>query len=482
MKKKYVIFIVIFVLLVFFISLFLAVLFFRGDLNYIIRGNKFISAEKSSVIKSIENNINNYEILTTFYVDDKEYPIFVILNEEEIKEFINIANNMRIKAIRANDIKYGSEYEFNITNINTGKTTKFALNKSQLYISNYEVYETEEDYRTMFSDFLERIANNEFISVNDTISRYNNPTIPDGFKAVETNNASWDLDNQGVPKGWNDGLVIEDSNGNQFVWVPCTKDGENGSIRYGRYVLDSENDEFVYLQNNVFKYPTSDWRYCEINAINREVLASIEKYQGFYIGRYEAGIENAVADETPYIYQSEDYTPWENEELVIKKGAYVWNYINISKSIELAKKFCNNDTVKSYLMTSNCYDTTIKWIYETKKDIILNSEKYGNYNVVLEDENKKYSTFKTGLEERYCIKNIYDIAGNAKEYTTEVSSNEKIPYSNYYKYSYGVIRDGLLEQNGDKYDNVNSLITRIPEVNTYFTSANVGFRVILILK
>lgn len=51
------------------------------------------------------------------------------------------------------------------------------------------------------------------------ISLYNNPYIPDGFKKVETEKSSWQLED-GIPKGWNDGLVIEDPNGNQFVWVP----------------------------------------------------------------------------------------------------------------------------------------------------------------------------------------------------------------------------------------------------------------------
>ena len=46
-----------------------------------------------------------------------------------------------------------------------------------------------------------------FVGINSTNNyTYNNPYIPKGFKVIERN--------------INKGLVIEDKNGNQFVWVP----------------------------------------------------------------------------------------------------------------------------------------------------------------------------------------------------------------------------------------------------------------------
>ena len=53
--------------------------------------------------------------------------------------------------------------------------------------------------------------------------QYNNPIIPEGFHKLETETASWNIEN-GVPKGWNNGLVIEDNRGNQFVWIPVDKE------------------------------------------------------------------------------------------------------------------------------------------------------------------------------------------------------------------------------------------------------------------
>ena len=49
---------------------------------------------------------------------------------------------------------------------------------------------------------------------------YRNPVIPKGFRSIETELASWKLDEDGNPIGWDKGLVIEDDIGNQFVWIP----------------------------------------------------------------------------------------------------------------------------------------------------------------------------------------------------------------------------------------------------------------------
>ena len=53
---------------------------------------------------------------------------------------------------------------------------------------------------------INNLSNYQF---TDIISTYDNPVIPEGFKKIETDCASWELDDNGKPKGWNDGLVIE---------------------------------------------------------------------------------------------------------------------------------------------------------------------------------------------------------------------------------------------------------------------------------
>ena len=56
---------------------------------------------------------------------------------------------------------------------------------------------------------------------------YKNPVIPQGFKSIDTNTAKWTYTDktQTEVTGWNEGLVIRDTIGNEFVWVPV--DGTN---------------------------------------------------------------------------------------------------------------------------------------------------------------------------------------------------------------------------------------------------------------
>lgn len=92
------------------------------------------------------------------------------------------------------------------------------------------------------SYFYNNFKSNEMLeNTNEpkTIEKYKNPIIPNGFKKVETDSASWEINTDGNPKDWNNGLVIEDEKGNQFVWVPCTLTGYNNTVQYSRYFTDS---------------------------------------------------------------------------------------------------------------------------------------------------------------------------------------------------------------------------------------------------
>ena len=135
---------------------------------------------------------------------------------------------------------------------------------------------------------------------------YKNPTIPEGFKSVETEFASWKLDEKGNPIGWNKGLVIEDDIGNQFVWIPV-KDVDNISRKDGFYAGEE--------QNYVNSCKEADDKNSTVES--EELYRSIKKYKGFYIARYEAGIE----DQLKKHIQDGTIKP------ISKQNVYVWNNI-----------------------------------------------------------------------------------------------------------------------------------------------------------
>ena len=123
-----------------------------------------------------------------------------------------------------------------------------------------------------------------------------------------------------IPKGFtykegtkDTGLVIQDGNCNEFVWVPAT--------------------ESTYAKDITFPgvRPTVDDTLP--NGITDET-ADVKKYGGFYIGRYEAGI--AEGDTSP---SNKTGIP------VSKQGATVWTNIDYTNSKASAESMISNEYV-----------------------------------------------------------------------------------------------------------------------------------------
>ena len=96
-----------------------------------------------------------------------------------------------------------------------------------------------------------------------------------------------------------DGIVIIDAKGNEYVWIPCTKDqykrqewevevdgADNSRASRDELTLTAATYTQSDINNGIDKSVTDEI----VKQINEE-KASIEKYGGYYIGRYEVGIE-----------------------------------------------------------------------------------------------------------------------------------------------------------------------------------------------
>src|SRR5574344_1547160 len=147
--------------------------------------------------------------------------------------------------------------------------------------------------------------------------------------------------------------------------------------------------------------------------------SDVQKYGGFYIGRYEAG----VPDNQTTIDGTADTTSNVAGIPTNKKGKASWTYINYTNSKANAESMYNTSTsVKSGLLTGKAWDTTCKWIENSGKDI-TDSSAYGNYYnstftyTSLDGTNATkvinlYNKIPTGSTEYTKVNNIYDLAGN----------------------------------------------------------------------
>ena len=191
-----------------------------------------------------------------------------------------------------------------------------------------------------------------------------------------------------------DGLVIIDSKGNEFVWIPVTD--EEKYIRNETYdiveVSQSAQTDTGYLPGGI--QPTIDDSTNNENA-EREAVTS---KGGFYISRYEAGKEG-------------------ESTLVSKKGATVWNSILQTECKTTAKTFINNDNVKSALCSGIQWDMTMAFV-NGKKDGTNNT-----FDVTTHSSSRHIglpTTSGQNLADKVC--NIFDLEGNYNEYVAEINS------------------------------------------------------------
>ena len=293
-------------------------------------------------------------------------------------------------------------------------------------------------------------------------------TIPKDFKVAEDSATKVE-----------DGVVIEDKEGNQFVWIPAktgagtvvhTTLGDKTMVykrtAYSSNVATGETDETTNSEK--IKYSSSS-SYYFTEAMPSDEEASVNANGGYYIGRYEAGDKESTDSKT--MRKSGTST---SNTVTIKKGQAPYNYTTYDQEKSLAEGM---DEARGYeattkLSSSYAWDTAISFI-QIKNEDYGNSSEEGNYSdttfeytdITGAKQTKSSSTLvPTGQTTPVC--NIYDMGGNCWERTTEVSSYSSYPISNRGG-SYGSNCAGGPAGNRNDYDG-----------NAYGTSA---FRVTLYL-
>lgn len=237
---------------------------------------------------------------------------------------------------------------------------------------------------------------------------YDNPYIPTGFRHFRGNGT------------WNDGYVIEEeATGNQFVWVPCVTD--QSKVKSGDTVVTFGK------KTDTTKYkPSSMTITGEEGTTASEIEASVATYGGFYIARYEAGISGTTEN---YSLSPKTATDGSVKPLS-KPGCGVWNSISRANAITVSN--CMIDTAKtgakSALISGAAWDTTLQWIVNASDN--KNNEPNLGYDTN-STENGWYSDISNStrhLTGYYAVNNIYDMAGNVCDWTTENCTYSGVSY------------------------------------------------------
>ena len=304
------------------------------------------------------------------------------------------------------------------------------------------------------------------------------------------------------------GLVIKDASGNEYVWVvvPRTtavyKTTGLGKTTFTDADYTSiENDLKEYTKTYRGSISYSDVYYPDdknvgwfadataYNNLKNSMLKSVYENGGFYVGRYEAGIDTtAGTNRTSNTDKNSNgkYT-MPSTTPVSRADAYPYTWVTRTQAQNLASNV-NSGTKTSSLMFGVQWDLVLAFMHNkgniADSTLTSNSTTMGNYKVnlwTIKNANAKYSTnsgstftacpnpFKkesyssilltTGADSSFSVQNIYDIAGNVWEWTLEKTSNTNNPCAD---------RGGFFIGTGSDY----------PAAGRYDDSADVSSKVI----
>ena len=283
------------------------------------------------------------------------------------------------------------------------------------------------------------------IQINNNVEaedKYGNQiTVPKGFKVVISEATT-------VPEG----IVIEDANENQFVWIPVgTVHKDNNpandvTIQLGRYTFDTTTGEpieplqYAYTTESATNYTNEvliDTFYKELdesregivddsnhlnnlNATAKNLAGFIESVKandGYYVARFEAsyGSGNSIEDWMPLSKVSTGTPRGDDEGNNSLMQGRLWNWVTQIEASKISKNMYKNNNsvgVESDLVNSYAWDTAIIFIQE------MGNTNYANED---RDETGNSSLMNTGTTgDKVC--NIFDMAANLVEWTTEYST------------------------------------------------------------
>ena len=283
------------------------------------------------------------------------------------------------------------------------------------------------------------------------------------------------------------GLVIQDASGNEYVWVVVPKslynntDYNSNDAKKPSSSTDYANIEYC-LQQYTATYRKAGWSDThesdtynvgwltsdEYTELKNSMLKSVYENGGFYIGRYEAGIGINRTSNTDKNSDGKYITP--STVPVSKADAYPYTHVTRTQAQNLASNV-NSGTKTSSLMFGVQWDLVLAFMHNkgniADSTLTSNSTTIGNYsdstfqlsqtgqyavcsnysvsstwnpsttattNFVDSSKNKLAQSsdgngilVTTGTSEKNKVMNIYDVAGNANEWTLENTSNPDLP-------------------------------------------------------
>lgn len=281
------------------------------------------------------------------------------------------------------------------------------------------------------------------------------PYIPSGFRYLEGT----------VDTGY----VIQDSNlKNEFVWIPVrsvyekayvvARDKNGREIGRSEEITIEESELSRTVNGSGLEY--TNWAEEEGDINDKKSIAyfkhSVAENSGFYMGRYEMGMPGQKSGDAPVLEFTNEARNIPGTPVCVGQ-VMPWTNIDWSTAKANLESMYNGE-VQSAMMNSYARTTTINWILETgtktidelrnqptafgiyrfgdgidetvtyKGNYYRDDGQYGrfdNYDMAIRifDAGLFCAMLDTGADtnpaKRNALNNIYDLAGNAEEWSTE---------------------------------------------------------------
>ena len=284
------------------------------------------------------------------------------------------------------------------------------LNEYEDEINKY--LENEDEHTKAFKEKVGKVlSTTDNTEIKD--AKNNKIVVPAGFKIV---NGATTVDK---------GIVIEDvtetaTKGSQFVWIPVgtiTKsDGTTATITLGRYDFDSTTGKESAYSGSYIEEDAND--ASTLKKWGNTIAKNITKFKnsvatngGYYIGRYEARTATARNAAGNALTQ------------ITEKGTEnIYNYVTQLQAAQLSQNMYNSDKFTSDLMNSYAWDTATVFIQNCGTNSKYSRQNSLNTSLSQTGTNSLTDTSKTDVQ---C--NIYDMASNIWEWTTETSFISSFP-------------------------------------------------------
>ena len=294
---------------------------------------------------------------------------------------------------------------------------------------------------------------NEEYTDESSQEEYKTVTVPEGFQILPS---ASEIDK---------GLVIEDKNGSQFVWIPvsdindmaqCSKTDGNCILDINELKCTTHNSTEIvgklYAKTTLESFGTANTTYNPNSGLRepavvtnsssgtgtsydgsstnisqlgygstsefltalknqyKEMATSVAKYKGFYVGRYELGLDTENSNAPASKKAGNGITTADTGSSSLKN----W-YGLYKKCLEYTVPQINNSSVTSSMIWGSQYDAMMNFMKRRGKESSIKSTN---------NDSIQNNSYVTGSKETDVILNVFDLYACHKEWTLEAYSDD----------------------------------------------------------